>query len=60
MTDGRRERLSLQESIIAVLDRRKADLPRAWHSSTRKALVSNLKREATLDRDYAEFDARGR
>ncbi len=58
MTEGRRERLSLQESIITVLDRRKAGLPRAWHSSTRKALVSSLKREATLDRDYAELAAR--
>jgi hypothetical protein len=57
MTEGRRERLSLQESIVAVLDRRKAGLPRAWHSATRKALVSNLKREATLDLEYAALTA---
>ena len=57
-TNERRERLSLQESIITVLDRRKSGLPRAWHSSTRKALVSSLKREAALDREYAELTAR--
>ncbi len=58
MTGDRAERLSLQESIIAVLDRRKQSLPRDWYKSARKVLSSGVKREARLDRQYAELAER--
>jgi hypothetical protein len=55
MTEGRRERLTLQENILSVLERRKPALPRTWYSSTRKVLLWSLDREAKLDRQYAEL-----
>ena len=58
MTDSRRDRLSLQQSILAVLDRRKRQVPRDWYSATRKALVGSIEREHALDRDYAELASR--
>jgi hypothetical protein len=58
MTDSRRDRLSLQQSILAVLDRRKRQVPRHWYSATRKALVSSIGREHTLDRAYADLASR--
>jgi len=58
MTDSRRERLSLQESILAVLERRKSLLPGDWYSATRKGLVRGLERERELDRDYGELASR--
>jgi len=60
MTEGRRERLSLQEAILMVLDRRKRSLPRPWYSETRKTLTRGVEREAGVDREYAELDARAR
>jgi hypothetical protein len=58
MAEGRRERLTLQESILAVLDRRKRQVPRDWYSATRRALVWSIDRERTLDRDYADLASR--
>jgi hypothetical protein len=58
MTDSRRDRLSLQQSILAVLDRRKRQVPRDWYSATRKGLVRSIEREHALDRDYAELASR--
>ena len=58
MTDSRRERLTLQESIVEVLDRRKRLVPRDWYSSTRKELTGSIKRERQIDRDYADLTSR--
>jgi len=58
MTDIRRDRLTLQESIVAVLDQRKRALPKDWRSATRTSLVRSLEREEDLDRRYAELTAR--
>jgi hypothetical protein len=58
MTAARRERTSLQRSILSVLDRRKPSLPKSWYSSTRRALTWSLEREAKLDRQYAEIATR--
>jgi hypothetical protein len=58
MTDSRRERLSLQESILAVLDRRKRQVPKDWYSATRKVLVWSIDRERALDRKYADLSSR--
>jgi len=55
MTGDRRERLSLQQSILEVLDRRKPLVPRDWYSATRKALVSSIERERQLERDYNDL-----
>jgi hypothetical protein len=52
MTDSRRERLSLQQSILKVLEQRRRALPRDWYSATRKGLNSSIERERTLDREY--------
>ena len=58
MTDNRRERVSLQEAILAVLDRRKRQLPKDWYSATKKTLVRSIERERTLDRVYADLASR--
>ena len=58
MTDSRRVRLSLQQSILAVLERRKRQVPRDYYSATRKALAGSIEREHALDRDYAELASR--
>ena len=55
MTAAPRERTSLQQSILSVLDRRKRSVPKSWYSSTRRALTWSLEREAKLDRQYAEI-----
>ena len=60
MTDSRRDRLSLQESILEVLDRRKRQVPKDWYSSTRKGLARTVKREHALDREYADLASRTR
>jgi hypothetical protein len=56
--ETRRERVTLQESILAVLDRRKRELPKDWYSSTRKDLARRVGREQDLDRAYADLTAR--
>ncbi len=56
--ETRRERATLQESILAVLDRRKRELPKDWHASTRKDLARRVGREQELDRAYAELSSR--
>ena len=56
--DTRRERVTLQESILAVLDRRKRELPKDWYSSTRKDLARRVGREHELDRAYADLASR--
>jgi hypothetical protein len=56
-SDSRRERLSLQESILEVLDRRKPLVPRGWYSATRKGLVWSINREHGLDRAYGELSS---
>lgn len=53
--DSRRERLSLQQSILAVLDRRKRSVPRAWFTPTRRVLEWSVEREAALDKEYSEL-----
>ena len=58
MTDSRRERLTLQESIIAVLDRSKRLVPRDWYATTRKGLAGSIKRERQADRRYADLTSR--
>ena len=58
MTDTRRERTSLQQSILLVLDRRKPSVPKSWYSSTRRVLTGGLEDEAKLDRQYAELASR--
>ena len=58
MTDSRRERLTLQESIVAVLDRSKRLVPRDWYSSTRKGLTGSIKLEREADRAYADLTSR--
>lgn len=58
LTGERAERRSLQEHILAVLERRKPALPRDWYRSTRKALASDVDREAKLDRQYENLAAR--
>ncbi|MCU0250955.1 MAG: hypothetical protein MUE61_12140 [Vicinamibacterales bacterium] len=58
MTDSRRVRLSLQQSILAVLERRKRQVPKDWYSATRKVLAGSIEREHALDRDYAELASR--
>ena len=58
MTDSRRERLTLQESIVAVLDRSKRLVPRDWYSSTRKGLTGSITLERQADRAYADLTSR--
>jgi len=58
MTATARERTSLQQSILSVLDRRKPSLPKSWYSSTRRVLTWSLESEAKLDRQYAELGTR--
>jgi hypothetical protein len=58
MTDRRRDRLTLQESILTVLDRRKRQVPKDWYSATRQVLVWSIDRERKLDRDYSGLSAR--
>jgi hypothetical protein len=58
MTDSRRDRLTLQESILTVLERRKREVPKDWYSATRKALASSVGRERKLDREYAGLSSR--
>jgi len=58
MTDTRRERSSLQQSILSVLERRKPSLPKSWYSSTRRVLMGSLESDAKTDRQYAELAAR--
>lgn len=53
--DSRPDRMSLQQSILSVLDRRKRSLPRAWFTSTRRFLAWSLERETTLDKEYSEL-----
>jgi hypothetical protein len=57
-TDNRRDRLTLQENILAVLDRRKREVPKRWYSATRNALASSVERERKLDREYAGLSSR--
>jgi hypothetical protein len=56
--ETRRERVTLQENILAVLDRRRRELPKDWYSSTRKDLARRVGREQDLDRAYAELASR--
>ena len=58
MTDSRRDRLTLQESIIAVLDRSKRLVPRDWYSTTRKELAGRITLERQADRAYADLASR--
>jgi len=58
MTDSRRERVTLQEAILAVLDRRKRQVPKDWYSATRKVLVRSIDSERRLDREYADLASR--
>ena len=58
LTDSRRDRLTLQESIIAVLDRNKRLVPRDYYSATRKELSGSVKRERQSDRAYADLASR--
>jgi len=58
MTATARDRTSLQQSILSVLDRRKPSLPKPWYSSTRGMLTWSLEREAKLERQYAELGTR--
>jgi hypothetical protein len=58
MTDAGRERTSLQQNILLVLERRKPNVPKSWYSSTRRVLTWSLEREAKLDRQYAELATR--
>jgi hypothetical protein len=66
MTDSRRDRLTLQENILEVLERSRRLVPREWYSTTRKDLSDSIKREHQFDRAYADLasdalrDARGR
>jgi hypothetical protein len=50
MTDNPRERLTLQQSILTVLDRRKREVPKGWYAATRKDLASGLASELKIDR----------
>ena len=58
MVDSRLDRLTLQESILEVLDRRKRDVPKNWYSATKKGLAGTVAREHQLDRDYADLASR--
>jgi hypothetical protein len=58
MTDNQRERLTLQQSILTVLDRRKREVPKGWYAATRKDLAAGLETELKLDRAYADLSAR--
>ena len=58
MTDRPSDRLTLQESILAVLDRRKREVPKAWYSSTRRRVVQSIDRERKADRDYSDLASR--
>jgi len=58
MTDRPRDRLTLQESILAVLDRRRRQVPEDWYSATRRVLVWSIDRERRLDRDYSGLTSR--
>jgi hypothetical protein len=58
MADTRRERTSLQQSILLVLDRRKPSLPKPWYSSTRRALVGSLESDAKTERQYDDLATR--
>jgi hypothetical protein len=58
LTDLRRDRLTLQESILAVLDRRKRQVPKDWYSATRRVLVWSIDRERKLDRAYSDLTSR--
>jgi len=60
LVEGRRERLSLQEAILQVLDRRKRSLPHPWYSATRRAVRSSLKQDTRVDRKYTELASRTR
>jgi len=57
-TDAGRERRSLQQSILSVLERRKPSLPKSWYSSTRRGLTWSIEREAELERQYARLATR--
>lgn len=56
--DRPRDRLTLQESILSVLDRRKREVPRNWYSASRRALAQDIDRERRLDRDYSSLSSR--
>lgn len=54
----RPERISLQQAILLVLDRRKAELPPAVYRTTGRSLKKALGTETRLDRQYEELVAR--
>jgi hypothetical protein len=58
MTDRPRDRLTLQENILAVLDRRMRQVPEDWYAATRRVLVWSIDRERSLDRDYSDLTSR--
>jgi len=58
LTDRGRDRLTLQENILAVLDRHKREVPRDWYAATRRAVAFSIQRERQLDRDYSGLAAR--
>jgi hypothetical protein len=58
MTATARERTSLQQSILSVLDRRKSTLPKPWYSSTRRVLMRSLESDTKTARRYAELATR--
>ena len=53
----RKERLSLQQAILAVLERRKPELPSSAYKALARPLKETLSEEARLDREYARLDA---
>jgi hypothetical protein len=58
LTDARRARMSLQQSILSVLDGRKRSVPKTWYASTRRVIASSLESEARRDRQYASLATR--
>jgi hypothetical protein len=58
LTDEPRARMSLQQSILSVLEGPRRNVPRSWLSSTKRTLKRGIEREVTLDRQYSELAAR--
>jgi hypothetical protein len=58
LTDRPRERLTLQESILAVLDRQRRQVPKDWYTASRRALARSIDRERKLDRTYSDLASR--
>jgi hypothetical protein len=58
LTERRSDRLTLQESILAVLDRHKREVPKDWYAATRRLVVWSIERERSLDREYSDLATR--